>query len=316
MRVMGLSIAILAACAMPAMGAVGDQWILGIHHIDNQGSFTTYPGAGYSGPQSSGHANFLGNAYGRGGPDGQARVYWELSGNSIDTNRPVPTTAEQYTIEFFGTSAPANNDWQPIESQYHGVGGEGGHGIPPWNAPGNTSLSPLYDEHIPWNGAFSSNHQYIAADAKIPGQWRPTGPGPHTPDSAALGAGPNGLYMWLTSGSWLYAKWDFGFSINRSWSAIRLTQVTGDAPPPPPEGDYNKNGTVDAADYVIWRKGVYPDADGFEDGIIDEYDYFVWLDNFGEPSSGAGGGQVPEPASVALALLSLLGIAFASRRRD
>jgi hypothetical protein len=33
--------------------------------------------------------------------------------------------------------------------------------------------------------------------------------------------------MWLTSGSWLYAKWDFPFPVDRSWSALRLTQVTG-----------------------------------------------------------------------------------------
>ena len=110
MRVIALCIAIVAASDMAALGAVGDQWILGIHHINNAGSFTTYSGAGYLGSQSSGNASFVGNAYGRGGTDGVARIYWELSGNSIATNRPVPTTTEQYTIEFFGTSAPANND--------------------------------------------------------------------------------------------------------------------------------------------------------------------------------------------------------------
>ena len=33
--------------------------------------------------------------------------------------------------------------------------------------------------------------------------------------------------MWLTRNSWLYAKWDFTWSIDHTWSALRLTQVTG-----------------------------------------------------------------------------------------
>ena len=29
--------------------------------------------------------------------------------------------------------------------------------------------------------------------------------------------------MWLKETSWLYAKWDFPWSIHRSWSAIEVT---------------------------------------------------------------------------------------------
>ena len=46
------------------------------------------------------------------------------------------------------------------------------------------------------------------------------------PDSDDYNAGPFGFYMWMKAGSWLYAKWDFGDAIDRSWSALRLTQVT------------------------------------------------------------------------------------------
>jgi hypothetical protein len=305
MRLLGLCLAIIAGSALPAWGAIGDQWILGIHHLDNESSFTTNAGAGYSGPQSSGNPNYIGNSYGRGGNDGVARVYWELSGNSIGTNRQVPTTAELYTIEYFGTAQPeGRNDFQPIESQYHGQG-HPDHG---------GELFPV-DNHIPWNGAFGQNHQFIASNTHpiAVGSWNTTGPGPQTPNSSAPGAGPAGIYMWLTSGSWLYAKWNFGFAINRNWSAIRLTQITGDAPPPPPEGDYNHDGTVDAADYIVWKKQIYPDADGNGDTIIDVYDYYLWKEDFGEPGSGSSS-QVPEPAGAALALTGLLGIVLASRQ--
>jgi hypothetical protein len=70
-----------------------------------------------------------------------------------------------------------------------------------------------------------------------------------------------------------------------------------------PDGDYNEDGTVNAADYVVWRKGV---ADGT---------YQTWRQNFG--SSGAGGGSnmpVPEPASLVLVLLSSL-VGLTARNR-
>jgi predicted outer membrane repeat protein len=51
-------------------------------------------------------------------------------------------------------------------------------------------------------------------------------------------------------------------------------------------GDYNQNGTVDAADYVVWRKTFgtsvidYTIADGDGDGVVDSDDHGVWRRNF------------------------------------
>jgi hypothetical protein len=53
-------------------------------------------------------------------------------------------------------------------------------------------------------------------------------------------------------------------------------------------GDYNGDGTVDAADYVLWRKtqGMnvpqYSGADGDGNGMVDGDDYTVWRSHFGE----------------------------------
>ncbi|MFO0788426.1 MAG: hypothetical protein U0805_03150 [Pirellulales bacterium] len=298
MRAFALAFIIAVFSAGGAFAAPGDQWILGIDHLDNpaHGQFLTLSG-GYSGVQSSGNPAYSGNAYrysNGGAADGTARVYWSLTGNSVNNNTPVPTTTELYSIEFFGTPV-GGSSYQPIESQFHGVSGE---------------TYPI-DSAIPWNGAFGTNHQYIKSDLKNLGQWNATGPGSHAPESSAANAGPNGNYMWLTAGSWLYAKWDFSFAVDRSWSALRLTQLTPIAGPPP-TGDYNHNGTVDAADYVLWRNtvgqtGANLPADGFEDGMIDEFDYFIWRENFGHTSASAASAlvpqAVPEPSALAIAAL-------------
>jgi hypothetical protein len=64
-------------------------------------------------------------------------------------------------------------------------------------------------------------------------------------------------------------------------------------------GDYNADGSVDAADYVVWRKAVgsvveqYAGADGSGNGVVNENDYAVWQANFGNASpTGTGAGAV------------------------
>ncbi|MFO0789338.1 MAG: choice-of-anchor Q domain-containing protein [Pirellulales bacterium] len=68
-------------------------------------------------------------------------------------------------------------------------------------------------------------------------------------------------------------------------------------------GDYNRNGQVDAADYVLWRRqqgtaGVpgYAGADGSGNGIVGTEDYNVWRAHFGQSVPG-GGAKVGESRS-------------------
>jgi hypothetical protein len=86
--------------------------------------------------------------------------------------------------------------------------------------------------------------------------------------------------------------------------------------------DYNGNGAVDAADYVLWRETLGSttllDADGNTNGVIDAGDYDVWRANFGTVfGSGSGAlqnaAQVPEPGTLGLILAGSL---LAIRRRD
>jgi hypothetical protein len=59
-------------------------------------------------------------------------------------------------------------------------------------------------------------------------------------------------------------------------------------------GDYNLNHSVDAADYVLWRKtngtsvAQYSGADGDGNSAVNANDYTVWRGRFGNASPGAG----------------------------
>jgi hypothetical protein len=73
-------------------------------------------------------------------------------------------------------------------------------------------------------------------------------------------------------------------------------------------GDYNLDGTVDAADYTIWRDSLHQSgpalaADGNGDGTVNAADYDIWKSNFSPLAGAASAVSVPEPASALFALI-------------
>ena len=95
------------------------------------------------------------------------------------------------------------------------------------------------------------------------------------------------------------------------------------------QGDYNRNGIVDAADYVFWRENVGAAAGTLPNdtagGAIGQAQYDLWRSNFGAASSGSGSASgslttnsVPEPAKGALLTVAaaLLGTVDLWRFRD
>src|SRR5262249_13494970 len=90
-------------------------------------------------------------------------------------------------------------------------------------------------------------------------------------------------------------------------------------PVPSINGDYNGNGVVDAADYIIWRKNLgltggatKAQGDGTGDGNVMSDDYDYWRARFGNTSgsgssaSGLATSTVPEPNTVVMLITSLL----------
>jgi hypothetical protein len=83
-------------------------------------------------------------------------------------------------------------------------------------------------------------------------------------------------------------------------------------------GDYNGNGTVDAADYVQWRNGG-PLQNDPTPGVQNPGDYEFWRARFGNPTGGGSAltflSGVPEPSALLALALAAAGMVFWRTRR-
>jgi hypothetical protein len=128
-----------------------------------------------------------------------------------------------------------------------------------------------------------------------------------------------GTDLWLRWGDQQLTGSDHGMAID---NVVFSANISG--PPAGVPGDYNANGVVDAADYVLWRdnNGLTSGAttaqgDGTGDGMVNSDDFDFWQARFGN-TSGSGSGldsaAVPEPTSLALVAL-LAGLVHSFRKR-
>jgi hypothetical protein len=159
---------------------------------------------------------------------------------------------------------------------------------------------------------------YDATDPAIP-KWAASGRN----ISGAITANGNGTgsIAWgatTTNGDGSISRVLYAMSTNSGIQAFTLTLPV----PPTVPGDYNKDGAVDAADYVEWRntlnRAAIPagtEADGSGNGTVGAEDLDFWKARFGNPGSGASFGvAVPEPG--ALMLISIASVTLALCRRS
>lgn len=126
-----------------------------------------------------------------------------------------------------------------------------------------------------------------------------------TTDAADIAA----LYSNFGPGTWLYDMNVDGM-VNIADVTAMISEVFRTVP-----GDFNLDGGVDAADYVVWRDALgasgaqYTQGDGDLDGNVDGDDLAVWRGQFGfvrqplAPGSAAAA-AVPEPATRLLAIFA------------
>jgi hypothetical protein len=129
------------------------------------------------------------------------------------------------------------------------------------------------------------------------------------------GTAQNAAALRSVAGGSLVA-WSITSGVNNA--VLQATSIT-----PLVDGDYNGDGAVDGADYVVWRHtagGINLAADGNRDGVINNLDFAVWRSNFGA-SAGSGSSifsekpfaPVPEPTG---AWLMILGVIFKHLQRS
>ena len=111
---------------------------------------------------------------------------------------------------------------------------------------------------------------------------------------------------------------DWGVSYEENWLILELIERAL-------EGDFDEDGDVDGADFLVWQTGfgqfpdgtaMHTDGDANGDGVVDGEDFLLWQIQFGTRSRDAGTGSVPEPGGGVLLLLLLLfscRVAFARR---
>jgi acid phosphatase len=139
--------------------------------------------------------------------------------------------------------------------------------------------------------------------------------------AAAAALGENVNHGWLINPSgtdpWLYYSSEAGvddrpiLSITYAVARPLITLF----------GDYDQDGTVDAADYVVWRDAlgqsiVLPNDS--TPGTVTQADYEVWCTHFGEIAVSEPGTKVsaaiPEPNTFVLLIVAVVGVACCSAR--
>ena len=107
---------------------------------------------------------------------------------------------------------------------------------------------------------------------------------------------------------------------------INAIETVGEALVSHCPGDFNGDGTVDIADYTVWRNNL-GSADesvlsfnGYTDGVVDAGDYHLWKANFGNvcasPMMASMTSSVPEPGTLwMLGAAVTVGVVAARRRK-
>jgi hypothetical protein len=101
-----------------------------------------------------------------------------------------------------------------------------------------------------------------------------------------------------------------------AWSVTTLVLISDGL-----AGDFNRDGTVSAADYTVWRNSLgqagNTAADANEDNVVDLDDYAMWKANFGRSETAGAGGvtAVPEPPACLLTFLAAFGLVVGRIRR-
>ena len=115
-----------------------------------------------------------------------------------------------------------------------------------------------------------------------------------------------GLVLAVSSGTVIPGQMRAAGAATIFFDNIKLINILA-----PLTGDFDRNGVVDSADYVLWRQTLGTAdsrADANFNGVVDAADYQLWRANFGSTSTSNGASldfaQVPEPTTGVLLIFA------------
>jgi len=244
------------------------------------------------------------------------------SATADSTNGGITELAQTFTVGITGTL----NRVEVQLARFFGSGGDMVLSI--YNTSGGLPIGPsLGSKSLPWTVIPSTGYDYQVFDlnsVSIPAtagtvmafvlsstSGGATG-GPR--NSFTLNSYPGGEAQYRTANS------------NDPWQAFPNSHDYGFkiyvdiAEPMATPGDFNDDGAVDAADYIVWRKNfnnpseVSLNGNGDNMNGVDDGDYTLWRTRFGTTDSGSGG-AVPEPAAITLSIFAVGALGAITRNR-
>lgn len=215
------------------------------------------------------------------------RATVDRSNGNITIDNAFATAVPFDYYQFSSTSGslkPADISWNSLHDQNYQPSGAGD--TQKWQEAGGSSTNAIAEVYLDGNSNLAGT------------------------TTKSIGAAYNNV----TNGQ------DLVFQYRLATGQLRTGYVQYIGTAPGVAGDYNNNGIVDGADYVLWRKGGPLQNDPTPG--IQAADYTFWRSRFGATSgsgSGLGGGAVPEPTSlglIACVALMLLGQGFRTGRQS
>ncbi len=213
----------------------------------------------------------------------------------------------------YRTQAPAvANKWQVVVQKIS----EAGNGDPIQVLVNDTenASNPLVVNPVTTNGGIIADRNDFINNDPV-GVQEPFGIGGHAQDCCGEGETFSGDIAEII----IYARALSTTETNQVYNYLTSKYF---AAPPFLGGDYNSDGVVDAADYVVWRDNLgqfyalnNENPTAATEGFVDEEDYAYWVANYGHIASAIASNAVIPEASSWVLLQAASAFAFGSLRR-
>lgn len=199
--------------------------------------------------------------------------------------------------------------------------------VPPSAASNGAAGLMIHDDYLYVSGMFAfSIRRFALSNGQMDAGWGITGVAfPQDLVEAPDGNGFLAGLLGIAGGSGSISRYSFDGTLLGTFAAPSqngFTEATAFVVVPTQlVGDFNNNGVVDAADYVVWRNTspttTLPNDDS--PGVVDPSDYADWRANFGKVGRAGSGAlhvrSIPEPAGVLIVLTAMLVAGLVRKRR-